>query len=244
VPQFQPPQPQPLPQLQPINSHFSIAFPSGGVLTSEMLIADRSSLASWLAAPREVAYLTRPDGSLYAICGNTNGVLNGQTITIYPNNALAMSATYANGVRQGVMKAWNDRGNGQYWCQYSKGKKHGFCCLFDDSLLQLVLQCDRGQTAAIHLISGTAISKSFTDEDDARTDESAAACLDRLKLTEDQLLKSEQRIRRQTQREDQKLRHTWAGGLNVAKRNDIINNANLHAAQTQAIINSLRAASW
>jgi antitoxin component YwqK of YwqJK toxin-antitoxin module len=225
---------------------YRITFPSGDVLTGEMLATDRYRLGNWVGSAsgnRGIAHLRRPDGTLYAICSIRNGALEGETVMVHPSNDLAIYATYAGGLRQGVVKTWNAEGKVEYWCQFAKGKRHGFCAFFKDADLQLVLQCDHGKTTGVHLISGNAISKSFADEDVASADKTAGARLGELNETESQLLKNEQKIKKQAHDEDQRMRQHRASSLNVGKRNAITSRANENAAENQAVVNALRRAS-
>ena len=214
-----------------------------------MMALDRSEPSSWYATAQSgtAIHLNRPDGSLFAICGNKNGILDGVTTTLYPSKDLEIYATYVNDRRHGIVRTWNEEGKVEYWCQYLKGKRSGFCCAFKDGDLQLVLQCDRGKTTGVHLISRTTISKTFEDEDAASADEEAVARLEELQAIEERLLKTEQKVRKDVKKqihdEEQKLRHQRASSLNVQKRNDISNRAAEHTNETQAVIDSLRRAS-
>ena len=220
---------------------FRITLPSGDLLTSDLMTVDRFRLQNWIATAsnRGAVNLHRPDGSLCAICDNKKGVLDGATITVHPSNSLATYGTYADGLRHGFVKTWSAEGKVEYWCQYVKGKKHGFCCSFKDADLQLVLQYDHGKNTGVHLISGTAIRKSFDDETAAAADEAAGPGLEDLRETENQLLKNEQKVKKQVKDEDQKLRHQRANSLNVEKRNGITSRAIQHAKEAEAILNSM-----
>jgi hypothetical protein len=168
-------------------------------------------------------------------------------VTVYPEKNPAIYATYADGRRHGVVKIWNADGKGEYWAQYFKGRRNGFCCSFKEGNLQLVLQCEHGTTTAVHLISGTTITKSFADEEAASADEVASARLEALEESENRLLKNEQEVkqeaRRQVREEVWKARQQQASSLNVTKRNNIIGRASEHAAETQAVVGALRTAS-
>ena len=247
---------------------FSITFPSGDPLTSVMLTTDRIELADWISkAGRSggVAFLTRPDGSLYGLSSNRNGVLEGRVITVHPNNSLAICASYANGHRHGAVKTWNAEEKLEYWCQYEKGKRHGFCCSFKDDDLQLVLQCDHGKTTGVHLILHDTISKSFPDEDAALADAAVGARLEELQKTEDGLLKNEEEIKKEVKKllhdDEQKVkndvmthlredvRDRLYGGLTVTERirrgvaEHAVKTWEEHGAETRAIGHSLRQAS-
>ena len=241
--------PKPPPPANPNPGKFSIAFPSGARLTSELLATDSAEPTSWNNATgvHGVAYLKHSDGLLYAICGYKNDLLDGVAVTVYPEKNPAIYATYADGRRHGVVKIWNADGKGEYWAQYFKGRRNGFCCSFKEGNLQLVLQCEHGATTAVHLISGTTITKSFADEEAASANEVAAARLEALEESENRLLKNEQEVkqevRRQVREEVWKSRQQQASSLGVAKRNNIISRASEHAAETAAVVSALRTAS-
>ena len=240
---------------------FSITFPSGDTLTSKILATDGNELATRIErasghhgdpfgqqatqqATPALAYVTNPDGSLYGLCTEKNGVPEGITITVYPNDKVATCATYAHGQWDGAVKTWDADEKVAYWGQYDKGKRHGFCCLFKDGELKLVLQCDEGKTTAVHVISGNAIGKTFADEPAASADAGAGALLKELLAAEHQLLNAEHKIKRGTHDELEKVRReTAALRRNYWTRNQTSElSAGPHSHAFQAICQYLRQA--
>ena len=87
----------------------------------------------------------------------------------------------------GVVAAWTVDGKPSYFGKYVKGRRDGFCCLFQDGLPRLIVECSQGDISAVHVLSDGKVEKSFRTEGGATRDVTAGGLMRELDATEGRL---------------------------------------------------------
>jgi len=100
---------------------------------------------------------------------------------------------------EGWLATWDATGQKHFWCQYDGGERQGFCCLFRQDDLTIVLECDRGEVQAVHLISAGEVEKTFADLEQASQDSTADAALKEIADIESKLRKNEAAFKKSVQ---------------------------------------------
>lgn len=100
---------------------------------------------------------------------------------------------------EGWLATWDTGGQKHFWCQYDGGERQGFCCLFRQDDLTIVLECNRGKVEAVHLISAGQVQKTFADLDQASQDSTADAALKEIADIESKLRKNEAAFKKSVQ---------------------------------------------
>ena len=103
--------------------------------------------------------------------------LNGKAVFFFEDQSIETAASYQRGMLQGPRVHWTATGVRDYFCQYDKGKRSGVCCLLDDNAVRAVLEYNAGDLAAVHLVKGRHVKKSFTTPQAWAADTAAAAAL-------------------------------------------------------------------
>ena len=195
-----------------------IIFPSGNVLSDKIFETDIASvIQSELKAP-SVAQLLYADGSWYAMAAHKNGVLHGISIVRHETDDPALYATYLEGRRHGILKTWDVEGHRTYWCQYFKGKRNGFCCLYSDDALRLVAECKMDRMQQIHLMAAGKVVQTFSSEAEAKKVDDAQKQLARLTEIETKLKKQEREFKKQITADEERTRRERVAVLNPEKR--------------------------
>jgi len=195
-----------------------IVFPSGKVLNESVFkVSIEATIDSVLNSP-SVAILSHANGSRYAVASHRNGVLDGPAVVQYETEDPAVYATYAGGKRHGIVKTWDPQGRKVYFCQYLKGKRNGFCCLFENEQLQLVAECRHDNLEHIHLMDDERVLNSFAGHKEALKNEVAKKQLARLSDVELQMKKNEREFKKQIAADDARLRRERVSVLNPQKR--------------------------
>lgn len=237
------------PGLQP-RRELRIVFPSGRAINSGTFAVDMNSVTQWLdvaykrsngTAP--VIFLRHANGSLFAVASHINGTLNGATLAFYENKDPMVYATYEKGYRHGILKTWDVLGNNAYWCQYVRGKRHGFCCLFKDNRMRMVLECSLGKTDAVHLITEDQVVKSFATMELALLDETAKSALNDLDDVEAKLLASELEFKKVVKKEDGRQRQARAARATRESREGSLSRIDQHSQERNEVMRSIKRAS-
>lgn len=206
------------PQIMPSGEHF-IQLPSNITVTlADIRITARvhdevRTLESQCrtGAPGVMGMFQEGSQTAIAAMSNVKGTkLFGATVLFYPHEYLKPKhyLTYRNNTLHGIAASWNETGQQQYWCNYAGGKREGLCCLLKNDSPIAVLEFGHDKIDSIHLIAHNQISKSFTNEDEAREDGVA-------KLVLQEVDKLEQRIDSDDRAYRERIKHAVQMGIGL-----------------------------
>ena len=221
------PEPPPIAVMPGIRrTEFSLIFPSGKSLQStvfeiksEVKSKAQDMLARFLSMQLDVVVLftdeSRSSIAAFCSCDVANRRPEGVTVAIEPMNVRGLSVrdlsfwddvvpklyvTYNPAGRwEGWLATWDASGDKRFWCQYDGGERHGFCCLFRQDELAMVLECNQGKVEAVHRISADQVQKTFASLDQASQDSTADAALKEITDIETNLRKNEAAFRKSVQ---------------------------------------------
>jgi len=133
-----------------------------------------------------------------------------------------MWVNYADGKKEGWLRAWNAAGQKEYWCQYVYNKRKGFCCLFENDELKMVLECGSYRVDAIHLVSGDRVLKTFEDSAEVEADDVGGRLWKRLAAVEAHLKQEEIEFRKEKRALEEREKTRRRRQLGPQKRRSIV----------------------
>ncbi|HID74713.1 MAG TPA: hypothetical protein EYP56_01805, partial [Planctomycetaceae bacterium] len=138
--------------------------------------------------------------------------LDGVTIAFHPNGKPCLRIEYKRNYKQGWLKSWDDTGRPEYLCQYTRGRKTGLCCMFDQRAPKIVMRYRGGKPAEICLVLAQG-AKYFDDPDGIHSDPLAAEWWRKLAQLEGRIQKLEKKLRDSRDEAKTELRRQMAGQL-------------------------------
>lgn len=129
-------------------------------------------------------------------------------------------AEYADGNKSDRVYMWDEHGVPTYCCDYKRDKPHGYACLFQQGLPDVVASYDTGKLQYVHLISNGAVASSLPGDQVAGNSIAGdrwAAFQAAQKAGRDM----ETRLKRDRQERETALKHDLASVLGPAKRQRI-----------------------
>jgi hypothetical protein len=126
-------------------------------------------------------------------------------------------AKYDNGTWNGLLATWNANGQREFWGNYAAGRRHGLCCLFNNDVLEAVLECTRDKINAVHLINSNQVAESLTDMDQASEHDGAGPVLKRIDAIQKRLKADNHEFCERVKKEV----HQQIGAINKQRRDDI-----------------------
>lgn len=195
-----------------------------------------------------------PDNSVRAVVRSAGGKLDGPAVVLHPGQDMTRysatdvtpfwCANYSEDRIEGSLQSWNADGTKQYYCQYSRDRRQGLSCWFEQDQPRLAMEYSSDRLAMIHLISGAEVSRSFESEEKAKADADVRALLEESLRHAEELKQEEVQLRRQMKDKDRELRDAIASILNQQKRSNMLNRMEQKAEQRrqnmQDVINKSR----
>ncbi len=221
----------------------SLNLPSGKTFKTRLFKINLNSIFELFmdtVKDEQVIFLLHPDGIVSAFAAHDKGVLNGICMAFSEDRQPMVYANYIDGLLDGMLKTWNEKGERVYWCQYEKGVRHGFCCYFKNNQLRLLLEIDRNTIIGVHLCANGALQKSFASAAKAADDVEAQKLLDEVDDLEAEIKTNEIAFKKQIKEEDARLRHEKSGMMSPQKRAAIQDRLNQRVIESQALIKNLR----
>ena len=189
-----------------INGKIEINLSSGKMLTPadfdirRTVDQESSTLLEKCAINSPDAMGDLQDGSIVALCHLKGNRPDGSAVLFYPYReqevALGTRSKGANpkahlqippqpkqyvvyriGKWHGLLATWSAEGKKEFWCNYSNGQRHGWCCLFNQDAPKAVLEFAHNKINAVHLISGNQPTRTLADADQIAADPGAAPIL-------------------------------------------------------------------
>ena len=168
------------------------------------------------------------------------GILHGKCIAFYKSGPPMTYAEYDHGMRDGIIKTWNEKGENIYWCQYADGFRHGYCCFFSGDQMRLLLEIKRDKTQKIYSLANGQLEKSFISEEKAFADENARNMLLELQKLESQLKTNEIDFKKRVRDEEERHRRDMMSDLNKLKREAILERIKQRDLAYQKTLESIR----
>jgi hypothetical protein len=211
---------------------FKLTLPSGRVFSFE--IFTKGSLSSLGTNRDNTVSIKHPNGVLYAMAGQQNGLLHGTTIAKWENGQPMVFASYADGKRHGILLTWNEAGKPVLFGQYSHGKRHGFFCFFENGDFRLLTEQKNDQLQRVQLMSDEVPLEGFDSRDEAEKNSMARDLLEAQDEFEATLKTNEIAFRKQIKEFENAKRRALAAALSPEKRKQQHQRAMQSAAEQDA----------
>lgn len=117
--------------------------------------------------------------------------------TFWADVRLESCLSFKQGDRHGVVALWDAEGRRTFWGNYQRGKRHDFCCLFENDQPRIVVVFDQGERQSVYLIAKGNVQKRFADEKEAQNDAVAGTLLTKLDGIESLLVEGERKLEKQ-----------------------------------------------
>ncbi len=225
----------------PAGEIISLDLPSGKTFKSRIFKVNLNAIIDLLkdtSNEEQLLFLEDPLGRICVFTEYKKNNLDGMLVAFYPNFLPKTYATYTDGSLDGMIKTWTEQGQREYWCQYSKGLRNGFCGYFKDNKLCLLLEIDRGTVSGVHLCANRKLEKSFTSLEQASADKDAKILLEEIDNLESDLKISERSFKKGARDEYQFIRRLRIAAANPQKRGALQDHLNQHAFTIKSLINT------
>lgn len=231
------PSPPPPGSKQP---EFQLALPTGRVFSFGMFTINPRAFNQFSKTSKDdIVKIAHPSGTLFAVAGQQDGLLNGATIAQWENEQPMVYATYLNGKRHGILRTWNEAGQPMFCGQYTQGRRHGFCCFFEDGELRLLTQYKADQVQWVQLMAGFEALEGFDSREKAENNSDARDLLKKQEAYETTLKVNEVTFRKSVSDFKKAHQREMAAQLGVEKRQRARERAAERAAHDNAVHNAL-----
>jgi hypothetical protein len=177
IPEIKEPPPAAPPE-RPIDAFMRVALPSGKTVSADdlkplPLKEIREALSANVPNGTTVFVLkrdnNRPPEGLFAF-GNKKE-FEGLALVIYPNGRPNVMLSFANNVRNGVLRHWNAEGEIVLFAEFKKGNNLGLTCLCEGDRPILIEEWDTSQKPRSYLIEHIAEGARAIDFDHANAEQ-------------------------------------------------------------------------
>jgi hypothetical protein len=229
---------------------YSIALPSGDVLTSAAL--DLTETVK--SATKEMYYgLQRGDGSIgYALHDNgsvevlfrvkghvARGNLHGPVIGFFPSNTPWVSQAvptlpqfwnqtktsyygeFSEGDPSGLAAIWDETGQMRFRGEFDRRGRNGLCCYFEEGSPRMVLKGRGPVVNQVYLISNGKVAETFNNHKLAEADDEAGPVLEALSAAEFEMKKHQGALRKRVEKVADKVQRGQLMFLGPRRRDAI-----------------------
>jgi len=232
-------------------SSITLNLPSGNIFNSRLFDVDLKSVEDNLEnelkrqlkeqdVNGKVFLVRSPNSTTQTLGVHDKGRLDGVFLSLYNDDSPFIYANYTDGMLHGILKKWNENGQRVYWCQYVKGRRHGFCCYFKDDILRIIYEINFDNINAVHLCSNSDLVKSFESFEQAIADNNAKMLIDEVNMVESELKNLEIAYKKEIKDEFQRFRELIARKKSQEYRDNIQKRINQRNFERQKQIDTLR----